>query len=246
MKTIQLRFGSFVEVGAPVVEREGDRTRTVVHAGARAMDARCVGRNESDALDGLANIYESIAGALRNESRLASRVWRVSYRQVPTTHHPLEQIAVVAASREEAEEKLKAKVEQSIIVESVEYLPPPAEPKPPTPSAPSFDDCEDAGLDGTVRDGKPPASWEDVARAALAKLRALSPRTLNAEQLGALADFAAYHGRNWKRALNDAWSTGNYGCADDIGSLQQVRNIFGPSWLVRFSFNKPNTHKELP
>ena len=41
-------------------------------------------------------------------------------------------------------------------------------------SPPSFDDCEAAGLDGTARGGRV-HTWEDVARAALAKLAQLTP-----------------------------------------------------------------------
>jgi len=70
-------------------------------------------------------------------------------------------------------------------------------------------------------------------------------RTLSDEQLAALRTFARANGRSWKSHLNDAWSTGNYhrySGTDDYGSLQQVRNQFGPSWLVRFSFDKPKTH----
>ena len=68
-------------------------------------------------------------------------------------------------------------------------------------------------------------------------------RELKDYQLAALRTFAQANGRNWKSALNDAWSTGryrNYNGADDEGALQEIRNYFGPSWLVRFSFNKPS------
>lgn len=57
----------------------------------------------------------------------------------------------------------------------------------------------------------------------------------NAEQIQALSDFAAAHGRNWKRDLRHAWETGDYPADCNDAALQQVRNIFGPSWLVRFS-----------
>jgi hypothetical protein len=69
--------------------------------------------------------------------------------------------------------------------------------------------------------------------------------TLSTEQLNALRTFANANGRNWKSSLNDAWSTGryrNYNGTDDEGSLQQVRNTFGPSWLVKFSFDNVKTH----
>jgi len=68
--------------------------------------------------------------------------------------------------------------------------------------------------------------------------------TLTVEQLAALRTFAQDNGRNWKRELNHAWSTGDWShdYADNSGLLQQVRNTFGPSWLVKFSFNNSKTH----
>ena len=66
-------------------------------------------------------------------------------------------------------------------------------------------------------------------------------RALKDYQLAALRTFAQANGRNWKSALNHAWSTGryqDYNGADDVGALQEIRNYFGPSWLVRFSFTK--------
>lgn len=66
--------------------------------------------------------------------------------------------------------------------------------------------------------------------------------TLTTEQLQALKQFADANGRNWKSALNTVWMNGAYNYAvlggADPGCLQQVRNEFGPSWLVRFSFRK--------
>jgi len=61
---------------------------------------------------------------------------------------------------------------------------------------------------------------------------------LSAEQLKAVIRFAAEHGRTWKSQLNDAWMTGNY--VGFVGShlLQQVRNQFGPEWLVKFNLKK--------
>jgi len=59
----------------------------------------------------------------------------------------------------------------------------------------------------------------------------------NAEQLWALRTFAALNGRTWKSCLRHAWETGMYaehGAADYSNLLQQVRNTFGPSWLVKF------------
>lgn len=69
-------------------------------------------------------------------------------------------------------------------------------------------------------------------------------RVLSAEQLRALQAFAKANGPRWRLALNDAWMTGRYdryNGTDDEGSLQQIRNAFGPSWLVTFSFKKATT-----
>jgi len=54
-------------------------------------------------------------------------------------------------------------------------------------------------------------------------------RTLTAEQLDALREFAAKHGRCWKARLREDWYGGS-----DIGLLRQIRNQFGPAWLTRF------------
>jgi hypothetical protein len=66
--------------------------------------------------------------------------------------------------------------------------------------------------------------------------------TPNAEQIEALRLFASANGRNWKSELSNLWMNGAYNYAvlggADPGCLQQVRNEFGPSWLVRFSLRK--------
>ncbi len=54
------------------------------------------------------------------------------------------------------------------------------------------------------------------------------------EQIEALRAYAKEHGRTWKADLNHDWMTGQA-----FGALQQIRNQFGPSWLVRFSFKSP-------
>jgi hypothetical protein len=56
----------------------------------------------------------------------------------------------------------------------------------------------------------------------------------NAEQILTLQAWARLHGRTWKQALGEAWSSGNYGGFAASPYLQQVRNNFGPSWLARF------------
>ena len=71
----------------------------------------------------------------------------------------------------------------------------------------------------------------------LGEIRRASIKQPSSEQLRALRIFAKSRGRNWKCQLNDCWMTGNYGFADDSMNLQQVRNEFGPSWLVKFRLN---------
>ena len=72
----------------------------------------------------------------------------------------------------------------------------------------------------------------------------LKPTALSAEQLEALRTFAKANGRAWKSKLNDEWMTGRYAVyngTDDYGSLQQIRNRFGPTWLARFAFDRSET-----
>jgi len=54
---------------------------------------------------------------------------------------------------------------------------------------------------------------------------------LTPEHLAALRHYAREHGRTWKSQLLHDWETGR-----SEGLLQQVRNAFGPTWLVRFRF----------
>lgn len=70
--------------------------------------------------------------------------------------------------------------------------------------------------------------------------------TLTTEQLAALRTFADANGRLWKSNLNVCWSTGryrDYNGTENYGYLQSVRNEFGPSWLVKFRFEDPKTHR---
>lgn len=60
------------------------------------------------------------------------------------------------------------------------------------------------------------------------------------EHLAALQTFATANGRTWKSRLRAAWESGrycDYNGADDVASLQYLRNAFGPSWLTRFRFD---------
>lgn len=59
-------------------------------------------------------------------------------------------------------------------------------------------------------------------------------QTLTPTQLEALKTFAGKR-RTWKQELRQAWMTGMYPADADSASLQQIRNTFGPSWLVRFN-----------
>jgi hypothetical protein len=61
---------------------------------------------------------------------------------------------------------------------------------------------------------------------------------LSVEQLEALNAWAALYGRNWKLPLRDAWMTGDYGSFEQSNYLQQIRNTFGPSWLIRFRLSE--------
>ena len=58
---------------------------------------------------------------------------------------------------------------------------------------------------------------------------------LSDEQTAALVRYTNQHGRCWKSALNNAWSTGIYSCGDNCSALQNVRNNLGPSWLARLN-----------
>ena len=65
---------------------------------------------------------------------------------------------------------------------------------------------------------------------------------LTLEEIDALERFAGANGRRWKAELHHLWMTGAYryallGGADPM-YLQQIRNAFGPCWLVRFSLKQ--------
>ena len=69
--------------------------------------------------------------------------------------------------------------------------------------------------------------------------------TLTLHQLIALMTYAEQNGRTWKSKLNLVWYSGDYAGSDDAGTLQLIRNQFGPRWLARFRFNNLKTHKGL-
>lgn len=62
----------------------------------------------------------------------------------------------------------------------------------------------------------------------------MSDKLTDPKQYAALLDFAQRHGRTWKSSLRQCWMTGQYGPSDASNHLQQIRNSFGPSWLVKF------------
>lgn len=95
---------------------------------------------------------------------------------------------------------------------------------------------------GSLRSGHAPTVPELTRKTQWAPRH---PRHLTDEQLAVLRTFANKNGRAWKSALNTAWSTGryhDYNGAEEYGVLQEIRNIFGPSWLHKFSFNNIKTH----
>lgn len=63
-------------------------------------------------------------------------------------------------------------------------------------------------------------------------------RRLTADQLQALQVYAAQHGRTWKSQLLDLWMSGKN---ENAGALRQVRNNFGPRWLMKFRLPAPAT-----
>lgn len=54
------------------------------------------------------------------------------------------------------------------------------------------------------------------------------------EQWEALKEYAATHGRTWKSQLLDDWTY-----ARVPGLLQQIRNQFGPRWLMLIRIGDP-------
>jgi hypothetical protein len=58
--------------------------------------------------------------------------------------------------------------------------------------------------------------------------------TLTKEQAAALIRFSRSNGRSWKRELNMAWSNGSDAYEPDGCHLREVRNQFGPSWLIKY------------
>jgi hypothetical protein len=54
------------------------------------------------------------------------------------------------------------------------------------------------------------------------------------EQLEAIKAFAKKHGPHWKADLGAAWANGKDTNEPNGHLLRQVRNNFGPRWLIKF------------
>jgi hypothetical protein len=61
---------------------------------------------------------------------------------------------------------------------------------------------------------------------------------LTPKQEAALIRFARDNGRSWKRELNLMWFDGRDANEPDGGYLRQIRNQFGPSWLLKYRLPK--------
>ncbi|ESW92667.1 hypothetical protein NKL07_21905 [Mesorhizobium sp. C280B] len=59
---------------------------------------------------------------------------------------------------------------------------------------------------------------------------------LTPEELAAVQAYAAKHGRMWKSILRGAWL--GQPPYDDTGTLRNLRNTHGPSWLDGFKLPK--------
>ena len=105
---------------------------------------------------------DQFAREVRESDRLQ---WEVRYAEMPIACNPTKTATVTAPSADEAVEMIQKGIALPIRVVYV---------GPVAPRVPSFDDCEDAGLDGTLRTHSEPYTWEEVARAALAKIRSKS------------------------------------------------------------------------
>ncbi|CAN7626554.1 hypothetical protein [Neorhizobium sp. LjRoot104] len=59
---------------------------------------------------------------------------------------------------------------------------------------------------------------------------------LTEQEEAALREYAARHGRSWKRILNHVWMGE---APDDAGQiLPKLRNTHGPGWLDRYRLSK--------
>jgi len=71
------------------------------------------------------------------------------------------------------------------------------------------------------------------------------------DQHAALCRFAEDYGRTWKQALRTCWEVGSYpdwtgDRQNDAAYLQQIRNQFGPDWLIRWRLHYPTASGLAP
>jgi hypothetical protein len=74
---------------------------------------------------------------------------------------------------------------------------------------------------------------EDEFEAAKAKVPTKKPMP-SLEQMIAVIKYKERIGREWKRCLLDAWACGEDEGERDDYLLRQVRNQFGPAWILAF------------
>jgi hypothetical protein len=75
---------------------------------------------------------------------------------------------------------------------------------------------------------------------------ALAPSKPTHDQMRALSDWRSLVGRQWKSKLLAAWEVAGEGVRGYTPALQQLRNQFGPSWLVRAKITYVQTRTEAP
>ena len=102
-----------------------------------------------------------------------------------------------------------------------------------------------AGADPALLRGVASVVRERVVAAAIASAKAIVDAPTQ-EQLDAIGRFAATHGRRWKSLLGDMWATGKDEVQPDAPLLRQVRNQFGPEWLVSYKLPKVTLAARLP
>lgn len=95
-----------------------------------------------------------------------------------------------------------------------------------------------AGIRGDVAFDDRTTTAVANARAAMDHLATLLqsatpvPRQPTDAQMATLRAYAAWAGRTWKDKLNQDWQRARSDFPGDYAYLQQLRNAFGPSWLI--------------
>lgn len=62
----------------------------------------------------------------------------------------------------------------------------------------------------------------------------METKQLTQEQKDRLDTFKAAYGAGWKTVLNTMWMNGSDARQVDGHLLRQIRNQFGPSWLMKY------------